>query len=160
VTNSTVANGVVECRRRWSKGFTLLETLVALLVLSVGLLGSLRLALATTRTHQQAGYRLRAATLASDMVERIRLNRAGRDGYTDGPSNNHCYTDTRQGRSCSPAELAAHDLFEWRREIDASLPDGAGIVVRTARESLPRLLVSVEWRVGKATHRRYLDVAL
>ena len=157
--NKTVAKGIVECRRRGSNGFTMLETLVALLILSVGLLGALRLALATTRTHQQAGYRLRAATLASDMVERIRLNRAGRDGYTARSFNNNCNTDSRQGRSCSPAELAAHDLFEWRREIDASLPGGVGIVVSTSHETLPRLLVSVEWRVGQATHRRYLDVA-
>ena len=143
-----------------SCGFTLLETLVATLVLSIGLLGSVRLGLAAIRIHREAIYQSRAANLASSLAERIRSNRYGRGNYAGSGSDQECPAETDQGRWCSPAEMAAYELFKWHKAIADSLPDGTGLVASSADESLSRYQIMIEWRIGQTTHRRRLEVLL
>lgn len=56
------------------RGFTLVETLVALAVLSVGLLGAAALLLDSLRSHSTALRRVAATNLVRDMADRIRAN--------------------------------------------------------------------------------------
>ena len=57
------------------KGFTLLEVLVAVLVLAIGLLGLAGLQATSLRVNQSASMRSQATNLAYDMADRIRANR-------------------------------------------------------------------------------------
>ncbi len=110
-------------------GFTLIETMVALLVISVGMIGVAAL-------HGQAlsssGIALRrsvAIGLASDIADRIRVNRGAGIAYEGAAADNNCAAPTGGGGvDCSPAQMAAHDLFAWRAQIAQSLPGGTGTI--------------------------------
>jgi type IV pilus assembly protein PilV len=67
--------------RTAATGFTLVEVLVALVVLSVGMLGIAALYLDSLRASRAALYRTQAVNLASDMADRIRTNRGLAGAY-------------------------------------------------------------------------------
>src|ERR1044072_2371437 len=68
-------------RPRCSQGFSMLEVLLALVVLSVGLLGASVMLLESLRTHGGALRRIGATQLARDMADRIRANPSARALY-------------------------------------------------------------------------------
>lgn len=90
-----------------SRGFTLVESLVALLVLSIGLLGIAALYMETLRAGRSALYRTEAVTMAADLADRMRANRDPANAYTGGGQN----------------DIAVADLAEWEDEV-ATLPGG------------------------------------
>jgi type IV pilus assembly protein PilV len=59
-----------------SRGFTLLEILVALLILTIGLLGLGTLQMTSLRYNHSALLRSQATLLAQDILDRMRANRA------------------------------------------------------------------------------------
>lgn len=59
-------------QRSHQHGFTLLETLVALVVLSIGMLGMSRITVSTVVVHTANEHRAKAATLLQDSLERIK----------------------------------------------------------------------------------------
>jgi len=107
--------------RASSSGFTMVEVLVALVVLGVGLLGIASLYVVTLRTSGGAIYRMQAVNLASDLGDRIRANRTAGTAYADAPATDgdRCNGPTA---NCSAAEMAAHDLYQWQEQIQATLP--------------------------------------
>ncbi len=140
-------------------GFTLIEVMVALTVVSIGMLGIASLytqALGAARTTQ---YRSQAINLLADMADRIRANRLGGAAYAGGASNHNC--DLTGGASCSPAELAADDLFDWGERVEALLPGGVSNVSRNAATSPPTYTVTVQWdevNQGVLTERTVVQV--
>jgi type IV pilus assembly protein PilV len=128
--------------KQFTRGFTLLEVLVAVLVLSFGLLGIAGLLLATVQNNTLAAQRTTATFLAQDMVDRIRQNINGAkgreaDGFTPRPVYylnmlatvpTNCYGPSPSGNCSDRAGVAARDVYEWVRQIEASLPAGSGIV--------------------------------
>lgn len=64
-----------------STGFSIVEALVALVVLSIGMLGIAALYVESLRAGRSAIYRTQAVNLASDMADRIRANRNARASY-------------------------------------------------------------------------------
>jgi type IV pilus assembly protein PilV len=106
-----------------SRGFTLLEVLIALLVLSFGLLGLAALQAYSVKANQSANFRSQATALANMMLDNIRANRANlssyyADDYADG--------DCESTPPTNPP--AAFELGEWQREIRCQLPNGRGAV--------------------------------
>lgn len=95
------------------RGFTLLETLVALLILSIGLLGLASLQLTNVKNSRDAYYRTQAMILAQDIAERMRANRQGveENAYhaTLGAQNANC----RQLSGCTWSQLAGDDVYLW-----------------------------------------------
>jgi len=91
---------ITQSSRRSSEGFTLLEVLIAVVVLSIGLLGLAGLQTTGLRNNQDAYARTQAATLANDMADRIRSNMAG---FNAGNYNNTAaYTATCESSGCTP----------------------------------------------------------
>ena len=119
-------------------GFTLVETLIALLVLAVGLLGLAHLYVECLRSTHAALLRSRAVTLSADLAERIRANRDPADAYDCGGS---C------GAGAGGNAVAIDDLQAWVTSITALLPDGDGAVTYTAAKAgTPHsYLVTVSW---------------
>jgi type IV pilus assembly protein PilV len=119
-------------------GFTLVETLIALLVLAVGLLGLAHLYVECLRSTHAALLRSRAVTLSADLAERIRANRDPADAYDCGGS---C------GAGTGGNAVAIDDLQAWVTSITALLPDGDGAVTYTAAKAgTPHsYLVTVSW---------------
>lgn len=120
-------------------GFSLLEILVAMIVLAIGLLGLAGLQAVSLTRNNDSYYRQQAVMLAYDMVDRMRANISGvRDPTqpTPGNPNNfsfyHMTSVTPTGSSatcpCTPAVLANNDLIDWSNTVSAQLPGGVSIV--------------------------------
>ena len=124
-------------------GFTLIEILITLIILSIGLLGMASLQMNSLRSNQGAYLRSQASMLSYDMADRMRANsaRAIAGDYnnfdTSGtvPSNPGCM-DAAAG--CSAAQQSNTDMFEWASRVNgtgagiALLPDAKGTITRGA----------------------------
>lgn len=115
-------------KQKINKGFTLLEVLIAVLVLSIGLLGLAGLQLTGLRNNHSAHLRGQATQFAYDMVDQMRANPVGMavSAYNNPSASATAACLTTAG--CTPAQMAEHDMFEWTTNIAATLPDGDAIV--------------------------------
>jgi len=111
-----------------TQGFSLVEAMVALVVLAVGMLGIAGLYVTTLRSGGGAINRMQAVGLAEDLADRIRANRTANVAYAGAGANNNCYG--AGAVDCAPALMAANDLFVWQQQVQNSqtLPGGAGVV--------------------------------
>ena len=108
-------------------GFTLIEILIAVVVLAVGLLGLAGLQATSLRNNQSAYNRSQATQLAYDLADRMRANFAGKAAYTailpsSATAKANCLTIT----GCVSSEMAENDLFEWNLAVSTTLPSGIG----------------------------------
>jgi type IV pilus assembly protein PilV len=140
-----------------SSGFTLAEVLVALAVLSVGLLGAAALAVDTVQSQHRALLRAQAQRLAGDLAERMRGNRAGLSAYQATPAEAGCVSTAVPARRCTPDELARHELAAWSAELGRALPDGRGAVVLMPAGAPARFAITVRWRWRTYTERFALE---
>jgi type IV pilus modification protein PilV len=105
---------------RRGRGFTLLESVIALAVLSVGLLGAAGMLLDSLRIHTGALRRLAATQLVRDMADRIRANVAGRELYDTrtavGPA-----VACVEPEGCDVAQIAAADRAKFAAAAAALL---------------------------------------
>jgi type IV pilus assembly protein PilV len=130
-------------------GFTLVEVLVVMVVMAVGLLGSVALLLTGLRASRLAIQQATAANLAADLGDRIRANRHAGVAYALdagtllAPPATYCQSTGE----CDLRDVAAHDLYEWQRAAMSSLP-GAATSVRVAPGGDPAenvYFIEVEW---------------
>jgi len=114
-------------------GFTLIEVLVAVLVLALGLLGIAGLQAAGMQMNNSAYLRSQAAILAQDMADRARANTEGSEAgaYDIGDPTNVSKTDGCFNKSgCSSTQLAQSDVVRWRENVQSLLPGGEAIICR------------------------------
>lgn len=128
-----------------TQGTTLVEVLVALLLLAVGLLSGSAMQLSSLRARHESALLSTAMQLAASMAERMRANSAqlqlpdadnpylGLD-YQAGPIDEPggapaCLGDT----ACSAAQLAQFDIAEWKQQLLKDLP---GARLRICRDAL------------------------
>jgi type IV pilus assembly protein PilV len=127
-------------------GFTLLEILIALLVLALGIMGGAAMQLSALRTRHQSALLSQAAQLASGMAERMRANpeqmrlNDGANPYLSlnydalaepdpAPPASLCHG---LGAACGSAQLALLDLYELKVLVHERLPAGRAVVCRDA----------------------------
>lgn len=111
-----------------SSGFTLVEVLVAVLVLSIGLLGLAALQMTGLKNNQGAHLRSIAAIQLQAMADRMRANP---EAVTSGAYHNPTATETSACTTtagCSATAMAKHDFWEWNQRNAALLPAGQGFV--------------------------------
>nr|WP_298725680.1 type IV pilus modification protein PilV [uncultured Steroidobacter sp.] len=125
------------------RGFTLIEILVTVVLISVGLLGVAALQLTTLRGNQDAYVRSQASVLAGDILDRMRVNPFDfRAGSYSVDFNGEGDDSTRAGQ----------DLRDWQRDIDRTLPgtdtEAAGRIERTYDAATRRhvVTVTIRWR--------------
>jgi type IV pilus assembly protein PilV len=139
-------------------GFSLIESMVALVVVSVGMIGIAGLYGQGLSAGRTALYRTQAVNLAADMSDRIRENRLGGAAYAGMGANNNC---TPPGVvNCTPQQMAQHDVWEWTNRLAALLPNGAGTVVFLAT-SPPTYTIQVTWqetRLGAVNYSMVIRV--
>jgi type IV pilus assembly protein PilV len=125
--------------KRLQHGFTLLEVLIALVVLSIGLLGLAGLQTVSLRNTGVSTSRTVATQLAYDIADRMRSNVLGtQNGDYFGtatalgaaPTASTCYT----AGGCTAAQMAAMDLYVWRSRLARELNGGVGVVCRDATD--------------------------
>lgn len=104
-------------------GFSMLEVMVALLVLSIGLLGLAMLQVRGMQLNSDAYFRTQATVLAYDLMDRMRANRKGalEDRYraSTPPTGTAPNCDST---SCSYTDLATYDLIRWYTALGQTLP--------------------------------------
>ncbi len=110
------------------KGFTMIEVMVAIIIIAIGLLGIAGLQLLAIRNTTGAGLRTVATQLAYDITDRMRANSPGVvAGYYStlaAPSGTPpCYSS-----ACTPQQMAALDMQAWLTRVQTLLPQGAAIV--------------------------------
>jgi len=111
-----------------NKGFTLIEVLIALLVLSIGLLGVAALQAKSQQFSRNAYLNTQATVIAHDMLERVRANPDGlKSGFYNNPATTQqtaCYSVT----GCNSQQMAQNDMFEWADDIANKLPTGKAVI--------------------------------
>ncbi len=113
---------VMICKKKQAAGFTLLEVLIALLVLAIGVLGVAVLQFQALRFNHDAYLRTQLSVLAEDIMDQIRLNDANVSSYV----GNHTVAVTAPSGTCNPATAAnaTNDLRCWRTRLHDVLPPG------------------------------------
>ena len=127
-----------------ARGFSLVEVLVAIVVLSIGLLGLAALQVSGLRVGQSSFYRAQAAQFATDMADRLRAN-AG--------EARSCELALTEPTPASPTTTCGRDLAEWRNRL-RTLPGGNGAVQIDAN----LVTITVQWddsRGGGATDQTF-----
>lgn len=127
---------------RKQTGFTLMESLVALIVLSIGMLGIAALFLESMKAGRTALSRSQAVTLAADMADRIRANSTAGVAYAGPGGFNACVAG---GVDCTPAQMAAEDVQLWLNNITGGLANGQGVIVFNNALNPPQYTITVSW---------------
>lgn len=106
------------------RGVTLLEVLISIVILSVGILGLSALQLTAKRAGFESVQRSMATALVRDISERIRMNPGEASSYVvDDLGGGSIATEPSpdcKAADCTPAQLAAHDLWEWEEALDGA----------------------------------------
>ncbi|XOV82164.1 MAG: type IV pilus modification protein PilV [bacterium] len=96
-----------------TRGFSLIELLVAVLIMGVGVLGVTGLQMVSLQNNRDALLRSEALQMAYDIMDRMRVNTTGNyDGvnYGDVPvAPVDCFANT-----CTAAQMAAFDIAVWQ----------------------------------------------
>jgi type IV pilus assembly protein PilV len=138
-------------------GASLIEVLVALGVLSIGLLGIAHVLVHGMRASHSALLRTQAVSLVADMAERIRANPLGAGAYdcasyASGPALRDCAaTDSMTApANCTAAELAEDDLARWQDAVRSALPVTEGVCAGDVQYEpgaiVDRFRVSLTWQ--------------
>ena len=112
----------------YSRGVTLVEVLVAMLVFSLGLIGAAGLMAMAARANQAAYLRTQVSFLAQNMAERMQANLMGVwNGDYDGAYPDASAQDCAAG--CAPRQQALYDRQRWSSQLQTFLPN-AGASIR------------------------------
>lgn len=128
-------------RRQSLRGFTLVEVLVAIVILSIGILGAVGMQVSAIRMNKEVRFQAVAVTMAKELAEKMRGNKdlailttacggtcgAGQNPYllnatltptatVTAPSPN-CATS-----SCTALQMAVWDSYDWRLRMRDALP--------------------------------------
>lgn len=112
------------------QGSSLVEVLVAMILIAFGLLGIASLLLEDLTTARSALLRTQAVALLSDMADRIRANAGAREAYDSAsyggaPVAQGCApSDSGAGANCSTDQQAQDDLASWATAVQRALPTG------------------------------------
>ena len=151
---------VMRAHPRKSAGFSLVEAMVSLIVISVGMIGIAALYGQGLSAGRTALSRTVAVNLAATMAENVRVNRLGQAAYAGAGADNNCDPDAGGGVDCTPAQMAAHDLFLWNADVAAQLPNGVGTVA-FAGGTPPTYTITVTWEevgLGQVTETLVVQV--
>lgn len=147
---------------RQQRGFTLIEVLVAMLIVAVGILGVAGMQVVSLQQNRNALLRDQALQLGNDILDRMRANpltdySANPDVTLDSepPASENCMDD-----NCDRNEMKEFDVAQWKCSLNpiddagevfaicadfnivqAALPVGKGSIERDGNVHI----VTVEW---------------
>ena len=104
--------------RQSVQAFTLIEVLISVLILSVGLLGASGLQLRGLDANRNAFFRTEATYLASDIADRIQVNKTTTYSGVALTTTPAVVTDCT-ANNCSPTQMAAYDTAQWLCSINS-----------------------------------------
>lgn len=145
---------------RRQAGFSLIEVLVALVILSVGVVGVAGVQLSAIKFNLVSQQRSVASQHALSIAERMRANLAAVAVTPAGSSPyifDHPFADIPGKKPaakscdnplfpCTPDEVADRNLNDWLTQLDAALPAGRGTITQNALAVGAPFVVTVMWR--------------
>ncbi|WLI90373.1 type IV pilus modification protein PilV [Massilia sp. R2A-15] len=169
-------------RSRLAGGFTLIEVLVALCVLTIGALGAAAMQLSALRARHQSGLASSAVQLAGSLADSMRANRVAMqagdalnpylqlryDAQTDGPPQPPgalCHA----GAPCTALQLAEAEAYHIKDALRTQYPGGRVVVCRDSAAELnwacdgaagAPVVIKIGWRGQEAGAAAQPRVAL
>lgn len=133
------------------RGVTMVESMVALVVISIGMLGIAGLYLSSLQAGRSANLRVQAVNLAAEMADRIRANRGAKGAYVLAAGTLPSAVTCSGSTDCSPADLATSDQNIWVTAIRAALPgsptaNGAIAFTDNPGATPDRYDITITWR--------------
>ena len=138
-----------------NQGFAMIEALVAILILSIGVLGMVGMQSAAIRYEQNSWARSAVSMMGGEIADRIRANAGTANNTAYSYTNN--YVDERtlidEGSAftltvdctstvCTPDQLAIFDLIRWRDSLNRLAPGAVGLVSGSRAQSY---VVTIAW---------------
>lgn len=127
--------------RSRQRGFSLLEVLIAVVVLAFGLLGFALLQTMNVRYVQSANYRTQATNLAYDLTEQMRSNRHQAEWYSNASFASG--SKSAAGLCARPVATVtlAQNITRWQCQVVKALGDNASATV-TVTAGVARVRIS------------------
>jgi type IV pilus assembly protein PilV len=125
---------------RKQQGVSLIESMIALLVISVGLLGIAALQTTSMSQNASALNHSKAVWIAYNMADRVRANSNVFNSYDGIDTDKHDYNQDCLGSSCADTDMITADAADFEDMLDA-LPSGQGTVAVTGNA----LTIKVMW---------------
>jgi len=153
--------------KKRAHGITLIEALIALFIMSIGLLGVAGLQATSIAAGHASGQRSLAVLLNAEIAERMRANRTAIAAYHTAnsvPIGNGC-ADTAKTTAvvCTNVQMAQEDLFEWRNALGVAFagmkPAGTPVGVITVNSATvpATVTINVNW-VERGNNMTYTTV--
>ncbi|TAA41867.1 type IV pilus modification protein PilV [Corallincola spongiicola] len=161
--NIRIMNKRMHYSKQKASGFSLIELMVAVIIVSIGVLGVVAMQGASIGSALDASQRSTAAALSAQIVESMRANATQLNSYNNAVVGNGSYLSPSSdcgavGATCSPAEMVSWDLSVWERavmgkdtasggESAGGLVDGKGCILVDSGT----VTVILAWRGGVET---------
>lgn len=152
---------------RRQAGISLLETLIALVVATLGVLGVLGMQLRTLADNQTGVRRAQAVRLTEDLSERTRVNPNSlgqMNVYVSDWGHTPAFGTDCASNICAPHQLAAFNMAQWKASVAQLLPGGDASVfiaedeAATSTGNRRQLGVMISWRENeKSSDTSYKD---
>lgn len=151
---------------RRQRGISLLESLIALVVAALGILGIVGVQLRTLTDTQTSVRREQAIRLIEDLSERMKVNpnaMANMSSYVSDWGNSAAPSKICSSVVCTGAELAVYDVSQWKAFVSTTLPLGDANLFTAAGEDVAanrrQLGVMIRWRENerKGADSNYLS---
>lgn len=138
-------------RRRTQRGITLIESLIALVVAALGILGVIGVQMRTLTDTSTTVRRAQAIRLIEDLGERMKVNPNAMSNiasyisaFDDNPTPGNC------SNKCSPSQQTAYDLAIWKQTVSNVLPAGQASIFLPPAETVAanrrQLGILIAWR--------------
>jgi type IV pilus assembly protein PilV len=136
-------------------GATLIEIMIAIIVMAIGLLGLASLQTNAMRFQKSSSQRSEATQAAADLGDRMRSNwdlatsiisYTFQEEYNISSVANHTPPNNCKATTCESPQIAANDIQEWLRDLQRRLVGGTGIVVPVLGTTYPTFIITVMWK--------------
>ncbi|MFV2061032.1 MAG: type IV pilus modification protein PilV [Gammaproteobacteria bacterium] len=126
---------------KYQHGFSLLEVMIAMVILSVGLLGLAGMQVIALENSNESASRNQAIILAYSMYDRMMSNQQAKDSYLIAstvtlPVNNSCTLG-----NCVPTGMVTYDHSQWKLNLSQQLLSGSGEITG----AFPDYTITVRW---------------
>ena len=148
--------GWVPLRCHSQRGAGLIEVLVAVVILAIGLLGMAGMTASSIKFNQMSRMRGTGVLLVNDLAERARVNVLGFDagGYASAADKQYSFSPTLTSESgcfdlvdnkCTPEQMAAYDMNQWLRNVNARLPGGDAFIQTSSAKEARAMDIWLMW---------------
>lgn len=139
------------------RGFSLIEVLTAMVVLSIGMLGIAAMYTTSLKTGRSAQLRTKGVVFAADMADRIRANPGGGANYasaaSDTGSSMGCTDRSTSGTvtaavACTTDQMAVDDIYRWKQLLtnpQSGLPEAEAVITFNDATTPPTYTITVNW---------------